>query len=50
MTFAYAIRLSHEPTPVNEVYVICEDQFRKIANSFTGFLELLERDAEELLF
>jgi len=50
MSFEYAIRLYREPTAINEVYVIYKDEFKQIADSFTGFLELLERDAEELLF
>ncbi len=35
---------------VNEVHVIHKDEFKKIADSFSGFLELLEGDAGELLF
>ncbi len=50
MSFAYAIRLYREPSLVNEVYVIHKDEFKNIADSFSGFLELLERDAGELLF
>jgi hypothetical protein len=50
MSFAYAIRLYREPTAVNEVYVICGDEFKKIADSFSGFMEMYDRDTQELLF
>jgi hypothetical protein len=50
MSFAYAIRLCHEPTAVNEVYIIYGDKFRKIADSFAGFMKMIDADAPELLF
>lgn len=43
-SFAYAIRLYPGPSVINEVYAICGAEFQKIADSFSGFMELIERD------
>lgn len=48
--FAYAIRLYPEFSTENEVYILCGDQYKKIANSFTEFIELYLNDARELYF
>lgn len=45
---AYAIRLYKEPAERNEVYVICGDEYKEIAGSFTEFMALYAADADEL--
>ncbi|MFC0514428.1 hypothetical protein ACFFGT_09460 [Mucilaginibacter angelicae] len=45
----YAIRLYKEPVDVNEVYVILGDNFKVIANSFSGFLKLYFNDDDSIL-
>lgn len=44
----YAIRLSKEITPKNEVYVISGDKFKIIAESFTDFMKLYEDQSDEI--
>ena len=46
--FAYAIRLYRNTADFNEVYLICGDKYKIIANSFSGFLELYLNDSIEL--
>jgi hypothetical protein len=48
--FAYAIRLFPHDTDINEVYAICGDQYRMIANSFSEFLDLYLEDSLKLEF
>lgn len=48
--FAYAIRLNAEEQAVNEVYVICGQQFKVIAHSFSEFLNLYLEDNELIYF
>jgi len=45
---AYAIRLYSFNSSQNEVFVICGDDYKKIANSFSEFLELYVRDSIDL--
>jgi hypothetical protein len=47
-TFVYAIRLYKEVTDKNEVYVLCGDQFKMIASSFTDFIQLYTDQSVEL--
>ena len=46
--FAYAIRLHRQPEGVNEIYVICGDEYKIIAKSFSDFLDLYFDDSTEL--
>lgn len=48
--FVYAIKLNKETAENNEVYVLCGEEYKKIANNFTGFLELYLNDSIELQF
>lgn len=48
--FAYGIRLYSKVEAKNEVYVFCGDEYKKIANSFTEFIELYLSDSVELQF
>lgn len=48
--FAYGIRLSGEKSIDNEVFVICGEEYKKIANSFSEFIELYLSDSIELQF
>lgn len=48
--FMYAIRLYPNESSENEVYVICEDRYKIIANSFSKFVELYLEDSIELYF
>jgi len=43
--FAYAIRLHKTKTEINEVYLICGDKYKVIANSFSEFLGLYLSDS-----
>ncbi|MFL9485559.1 hypothetical protein ACI6Q2_22450 [Chitinophagaceae bacterium LWZ2-11] len=47
--FAYAIRLYPNKTEVNEVYMICGDKHKIVANSFSGFLDLYFNNSLELV-
>lgn len=46
--FAYAIRLHNNIEEENEIIVSCGDEYRKIANSFSEFLDLYFEDSIEL--
>ncbi len=46
--FTYAIRLSNNKLEKNEVYVLCGDEYKKIANNFSEFIELYLIDSIEL--
>jgi hypothetical protein len=46
--FVYAIRLSNETLERNEVYVICGEDYKKISDTFSEFLELYLNDSIEL--
>ncbi|HSZ26380.1 MAG TPA: SMI1/KNR4 family protein [Cytophagaceae bacterium] len=46
--FAYAIKLYQEKVDTNEVYVLCGEETKKIANSFAEFIELYLNDSIEL--
>lgn len=46
--FVYAIKLCQEKALANEVYVLCGEEYKKIANSFSNFLDLYFDDATEL--
>lgn len=46
--FAYVIKLYPESSINNEVLVLCGDEFKKIANSFSEFIELYQNDSIEL--
>jgi len=46
--FAYAIKLCPERIDTNEVYVLCGEEYKKIANTFSEFLELYLKDSVEL--
>lgn len=46
--FAYAIRLHENKTEFNEVYLICGDKYKILANSFSGFMDLYLDDSIEL--
>ncbi len=48
--FSYAIRLYEDKTSNNEVYVLCGDEYGKVANSFTEFVDLYLNNLEKLLF
>ena len=48
--FVYAIRLYKEYSSKNEVYVICDDDYIVIANSFFEFLNLYLLDSSKLYF
>lgn len=46
--FAYAINLYQEEIDINEVYVLCGEEYKKIANTFSDFLNLYLNDSVEL--
>lgn len=46
--FAYAIRLNPKNLDNNDVYVLCGEDFKKISNTFTEFIELYLNDSIEL--
>jgi hypothetical protein len=46
--FSYGICLYQVNTDKNEVYVICGNQYKLIANSFSEFVELYNNNAIEL--
>jgi hypothetical protein len=41
---AYAIRLYKETSSTNEIYAICGDKYKVIANSFTEFIDIYLKD------
>lgn len=46
--FSYAIRLHPDMSDKNDVYVLCGNEYKKIANSFSEFLVLYLDDSIEL--
>ncbi|WP_437921156.1 SMI1/KNR4 family protein [Sphingobacterium sp. LRF_L2] len=48
--FVYAIKLSQEETESNEVYILCGEEYKKIANTFSEFLDLYLSNSVELQF
>jgi len=48
--FVYAIKLSQEETENNEVYILCGEEYKKIANTFSEFLDLYLSNSIELQF
>jgi len=46
--FAYAIRLYQHTKDFNEVYLICGDKYKIVANSFSEFLRLYFDDSMDL--
>lgn len=48
--FSYVIKLYSESSIKNEVLVICGDEYKKIANSFSEFIELYLNDSIKLQF
>lgn len=46
--FAYAIRLYSRTSVKNEVFVLCGNEFKQIADSFSGFIDLYMADSIEL--
>jgi len=48
--FTYAIRLHQNAIGINEIYIICGDKYKIIANSFSDFLDLYLSDSAELQF
>ncbi|MRG44388.1 hypothetical protein GFS24_04645 [Chitinophaga sp. SYP-B3965] len=48
--FTYAIKLYDKESDANEIYIICGEEFKIIAYSFTKFLELYLKDDKSLYF
>jgi hypothetical protein len=48
--FAYAIRLYPDKADINEVYVVCGDEYKVIANSFTEFIDLYLKNPDLLFY
>jgi len=48
--FSYAIRLSENESVANDIYIICGDKYKIIANSFTEFLHLYLSGSAKLQF
>ncbi len=48
--FSYAIRLNSSESGKNEIYIICGDKYKVIANSFSDFVRLYVSDSIELQF
>lgn len=48
--FVYAIKLSNEKTEINEVYILCGKEYKKIGNTFLEFLDLYLSNSLELQF
>lgn len=48
--FVYAIKLSPEKTEINEVYILCGEEYKKIGNTFSKFLDLYLSNSLELQF
>jgi methylmalonyl-CoA/ethylmalonyl-CoA epimerase len=46
----YAIRLCKNKSTHNEIYVICGDEYKLIANSFSEFIKLYKEDISKVLF
>jgi len=48
--FTYCIQLRQHESGMNEIYILCGDQFKMIASSFTEFVDLYIRNSEKLQF
>lgn len=48
--FSYAIRLYTKETIKNEVYAVCGEKYKLIADSFTDFLKLYLNQSQKLQF
>ena len=48
--FSYSIRLYNNESNKNEVYIICGDEYKMIATSFTDFVNLYASNSMELQF
>lgn len=48
--FVYAIKLRREKIDNNEVYILCGEEYKKIANTFSEFLDLYLNNSIELQF
>jgi hypothetical protein len=48
--FVYAIKLSPEKTYNNEVYILCGEEYKKIGNTFSEFINLYLNNSVELQF
>ncbi|PSL17649.1 SMI1/KNR4 family protein [Dyadobacter jiangsuensis] len=48
--FAYAIKLTKSLEEANEVYILCGDKYKKIADSFSEFINLYLDSSIELQF
>lgn len=48
--FSYCIRLYQNESDENEIYILCGDEFKVIANSFAEFLDLYIGNSEKLQF
>jgi len=46
--FSYAIRLKKTESSINEIYVLCGDEFKIVANSFSEFLSLYFEESVSL--
>lgn len=46
--FTYAIKLYNEQSTFNEVLVVCGDEYKKIADSFSEFIDLYLKESIEL--
>lgn len=46
---AYAIRLSKDPLEKNEVFALCGEDYKIIADSFSHIIDLYMEDSSELL-
>lgn len=47
---SYVIRLYENETTKNEILVVCGDAYKQIASSFSEFIDLYLKDANELQF
>ena len=47
---SYVIRLHKDKTAENEIIVVCGDAYKHIANSFSEFIDLYLKDADQLQF
>mgnify|MGYP000471729807 CR=1 FL=1 len=48
--YVYAIRLNQEKTDSNEVYILCGEEYKKVGNTFSEFLDLYLSNSVELQF
>jgi hypothetical protein len=46
--YEYSIKLSNNPSIINDIFVICGDNYKKIANSFSEFIQLYIEDSPKL--